>query len=78
MPSAREGVRVVKTMLVITYLMGGHVIDTDTLDAANMDSCRETKRLALSENTPVTTRYGSNVKIFAECKQVAGLPDRNL
>ncbi len=67
-----------KTMLVITYLMGGQVIDTDTLDAANMDACRETKRLALSENTPVTTRYGSNVKILAECKQSASLADRRL
>jgi hypothetical protein len=68
----------VKTMLVITYLMGGQVIDTDTLDAANMDACRETKRLALSENTPVTTRYGSNVKILAECKQSASTADRKL
>jgi hypothetical protein len=68
----------VKTMLVITYLMGGQVIDTDTLDAANMDACRETKRLALSENTPVTTRYGSNVKILAECKQSASVADRKL
>ena len=67
-----------KTMLVITYLMGGQVIDTDTLDAANMDACRETKRLALSENTPVTTRYGSNVKILAECKQSASVADRKL
>jgi hypothetical protein len=68
----------VKTMLVITYLMGGQVIDTDTLDAANMDACRETKRLALSENTPVTTRYDSNVKILAECKQSASVADRKL
>ena len=67
-----------KTMLVITYLIGGQVIDTDTLDAANMDACRETKRLALSENTPVTTRYGSNVKILAECKQSASVADRKL
>ena len=76
MPSAGEGEPVVKTMLVITYLMGGQVIDTNSLDAANMDSCKETKRLALSENTPVTTRYGSNVKILAECKQVVSLADR--
>jgi hypothetical protein len=65
-------------MLVITYLMGGQVIDTDTLDAANMDACNETKRLALSENTPVTTRYGSNVKILAECKQSASVANRKL
>jgi hypothetical protein len=59
----------VKTILVIAYLMGGHVIDTETLDAANMDECKETKRLALSGNTPVTTRYGSNVKVSADCRQ---------
>lgn len=67
-----------KTMLIITYLMGGQVIDTNTLDAANIDACRETKRLALAENTPVTTRYGSNVKIQAECKQVASLAEGKL
>lgn len=67
-----------KTMLVITYLMGGQVIDSNTLDASNMDACKETKRLALSENTPVTTRYGSNVKIIAECKQVVSLAEGKL
>jgi hypothetical protein len=59
-----------KTVLIISYLMGGHIIDSESLDAANMGDCDVTKRLALSENTPVTSRYGSNVKISAECKQV--------
>ncbi len=62
-----------KTMLVIAYLMGGHVIDTETLDAANMEECNMTKQRALSENTPITTRYGSGVKISAECKQSSSL-----
>ena len=59
-----------KTVLVIAYLLGGHVIDTETLDAANMDECKITKQMSLTENTPVTTRYGSNVKISAECRQL--------
>lgn len=58
-----------KTVLVIAYLLGGHVIDTETLDAANMEECKTTRQMALTEKTPVTTRYGSNVKISAECKQ---------
>jgi hypothetical protein len=66
---------VVKTILVIAYLMSGHVIDTQTLDATNMDACKVTKRLALGENTPITTRYGLNVKILAECRQVANLTE---
>jgi hypothetical protein len=60
-----------KTVLIIGYFMGGHIIDTESLDAANMEDCNVTKRLALSENTPITSRYGSSVKISAECKQVA-------
>lgn len=67
-----------KTMLVIAYMMGAHIIDTDTIDAANMESCQVTKRLALSGDTPITTRYGSDVKISAECKQVASVADRKL
>jgi len=63
-----------KTVLVIAYLMSGHVIDTQTIDAANMDECKMTKQMALGENTPVTTRYGSNVKISAECKQFSVRP----
>jgi hypothetical protein len=58
-------------MLVIAYLMGGHVIDTETLDSANMEECKVTKQRALSENTPITTRYGSDVKISAECRQAS-------
>ncbi len=60
-----------KTILVITYLMGGHAIDRETLDAANMEECKVTRQLALLENTPITTRYDSNVKISAECRQLA-------
>jgi hypothetical protein len=57
--------------------MGGHVIDSETLDAANMEECKVTKQRALAENTPITTRYGSNIQISAECRQVsssAGVP----
>ena len=60
-----------KTVLVIAYLMSGHVIETETLDAANLEECKVTKQMALSENTPITTRYGSDVKISAECRQVS-------
>nr|CCD32259.1 Hypothetical protein SC2p2_01030 [Methylocystis sp. SC2] len=59
-----------KTVLVISYLLGGQVIDMETLDASNMDACKTTKQMALAEKTPVTTRYGANVKISAECKQL--------
>lgn len=62
-----------KTMLVIAYLLGGHVIDSETLDAANMEECKVTKQRALSENTPITTRYGSDVKISAECRHVSSV-----
>ena len=58
-----------RTILVIAYLMGGQMIDSETLDTANMEDCNITKRLALSENTPITTRYGSDVKISAECRE---------
>jgi hypothetical protein len=68
----------VKTTLVIVYLMGGHVIDSETLDATNMDACKVTKRLALSENTPITTRYDPKVKISAECRQVANSAELKL
>lgn len=63
-----------KTVLVIAYLLSGQVIDTETLDAANMDECKITKQRALAEKTPVTTRYGSNVKISAECRQFPAAP----
>jgi hypothetical protein len=59
-----------KTVLIIAYFLGGHIIDSESLDATNMDDCNTTKRLALAENTPITSRYGSNVKVSAECKQV--------
>ena len=31
-----------------------------------MDDCSTTKHLALQEKTPITTRYGSEVKISAD------------
>ncbi len=62
-----------KTVLVIAYLMSGHVIDTETLDATNMEDCKITRQRALAENTPITTRYGSDVKISAECKEYSSL-----
>ena len=43
-----------KTVLVIAYLMGGHVIDTERLDAASMEECEKTRQAALSGVTPVT------------------------
>lgn len=57
-----------ETVLVIAYLLGGQVIDTEVLDAANMEQCQATKNNALSGRTPVTTRYGDDVKIAAECQ----------
>lgn len=51
-----------KTVLVIAYLMGDHVIDTERLDAASMEECVKTRQAALSGVTPVTTRYGAEVK----------------
>lgn len=60
-----------KTVLVIAYLMGGRVIDTETLDAASMEECRQTRHNALTGVTPVTTRYGADVQISAECKSVS-------
>jgi hypothetical protein len=60
-----------KAVLVITYLFGGHIVDTNRFDAANIEECNRTKKLALSANTPITTRYSSRVAISAECKEVA-------
>ncbi len=57
--------------LVIAYLLGGQVIDTEILDAANMDECQATRQNVLTGTTPVTTRYGNNVRINAECEKVA-------
>ena len=58
-----------KTVLFVAYLMGGHVIDTETFDAASMEECRKTQQTALSGKTPITTRYGADVQISAECRQ---------
>ncbi len=57
-----------KTVLVFAYFFGTHMIDIEMLDAGNMDECKSTRSRALAEDTPVTTRYGSDVKITAECK----------
>jgi hypothetical protein len=66
-----------KTVLIIAYLMGGHVIDTEILDAASMEECRKTRQTALSGKTPVTTRYGSDVKISAECRPAPTAAETN-
>jgi hypothetical protein len=60
----------VKAMLVITYLLSGRIVDTQSIDAANMEECRRTKSLALAENTPITTRYDARVKISGSCREV--------
>lgn len=65
-----------KSILIFSYLMGGHVIDTVTIDAGNMDECKATKQLALAEKTPITTRYGSDVKISADCRQLTNSLER--
>ncbi len=57
-----------ETVLVIAYLLGGQVIDTEVLEAANMEQCQATRHNALTGTTPVTTRYGDNVKIAAQCQ----------
>ncbi len=65
-----------ETVLVIAYLLSGQVIDTEVLEAANMEQCQATKHNALTGTTPVTTRYGNNVTIAAECQlrdRTAGL-----
>jgi hypothetical protein len=69
--SNRKGCSFMKTLLVIAYLAGGHVIDTETLDAASMAECRQTRQNALTGVTPVTTRYGADVQITAECKTLS-------
>ncbi|MGE0195815.1 MAG: hypothetical protein AB7P48_09350, partial [Methylocystis sp.] len=60
------------------YLMGGHVIETETIDATNMDACKVTKEMALAEMTPITTRYGANVVIAAECKELSASAQANI
>ena len=57
-----------ETVLVIAYLLGGQLIDTEIFESANMEECQVTKKNALAGPTPITTRYGDNVKIAAECK----------
>ncbi len=65
-----------KTILIISYLAGGHIIDTESLDASNMEECKRTEQLALAENTPITTRFGSKVKISSECRQLSSSAQR--
>jgi hypothetical protein len=59
-----------EVVLVITYILSGQVFDKEVLEAANMQECQATKRHALTGVTPVTTRYGKNVGISAECQEV--------
>lgn len=66
-----------KTVLVIAYLMSGHVIDTERLDAASMEECEKTRQAALSGVTPVTTRYGAEVQISAECRRISVVAEPN-
>lgn len=66
-----------KTVLVIAYLMGGHVIDTEMLDSATMEECTKTKQTALTGVTPVTTRYSADVQISAECRRVPAATELN-
>jgi len=71
----------VKTLLVIAYMMGGQVIDTDVIENASMEECQMTKKEALAGKTPITTSHGLDVKISAECKPQlasAGLNNRPL
>jgi hypothetical protein len=66
-----------KTVLVIAYLMSGHVIDTERLDAASMEECEKTRQAALSGVTPVTTRYDAEVQISAECRRASAVAEPN-
>ena len=59
-----------EAVLVIAYLLGGQIIDKEVLEASNIQECERTKHVALTGTTPVTTRYGDNVKIKAECRKV--------
>ena len=67
-----------KTILFIAYLIGGHVIDTETFDAASMEECRKTQQTALLGKTPITTRYGADVQISAECRPAPNTTEANL
>ncbi len=65
-----------KALLVITYLLSGHIVDTESIDSANMEECRRTKRLALAESTPITTRYDAKVKISGSCREITTSVDK--
>jgi hypothetical protein len=58
----------VKTLLVITYLLGGQTIDTDIFENISMAECLDSKKAALEGVNPVTTKHPSHVEIVAECK----------
>ena len=55
---------------MIAYLLGGQMIDIEVLEDSNIQECERTKHAALTGATPVTTRYGKNVQIKAECRKV--------
>ena len=57
-----------KTLLVVAFMMGGQVIDTDVIENASMEECQMTKKEALNGKTPITTSHGQDVKVTAECK----------
>lgn len=60
-----------KAVLVITYLLSGQIVNTESIDSANMEECRRTKRLALAKSTPITTRYDARVKISGSCREIS-------
>ena len=57
-----------KTLLVITYLLSGQIIDTDVFENISLAECVASKAAALEGINPVTTKHPSHVKIEAECK----------
>lgn len=57
-----------KTLLVITYLLSGQIIDTDVFENISLAECVASKAAALEGVNPITTKHPSHVKIGAECK----------
>lgn len=58
-----------KTLLVITYILSGQIIDTDFFENISMEECIAAKTAALEGVNPITTKHPSHVKIVAECKK---------
>ena len=58
-----------KTLLIVAYMMGAQVIDTEVIENATMEECQATKSMALEGSTPITTKYGPQVNLFAECRK---------